>query len=268
MKSIDNPIITALNSDKYGANYISHMKPFDSSTCDSASPPADFDYVRHMKESKQYFLDANYGNNRENHREPGCDSYQCDKSNSERNNGQQQQMHEHYGNDYDDSLSMSGENCKDTGSNSEGVRNQRSHADNASGVKRMHFEEIIVDGDNTDIHKMYKSGCGDATAMAGLGSKQFDYMKNFDGLRPRNIEEIQSDEHHVRMLSAATASGPGGENEYRINSSSDENGSRCGEDGNTNVNVSYASSDDLNPTHSGEHDDKMMSGSDDEGGGK
>lgn len=277
MKAIDNPMITALDSDKYASNYISHLKQFDASTFDSTTPPTDFDYVRHIKESKQYFIDANYGNNRENHGEPGCESYHCDKGNAERNNGQrqqQQQMHDGYANDYDDSLSMSGENSKDllvvttsnSGSSNDGARNQRSHADSAIGVKRKHFDEIIVDGDNNDIHKMYKA---DAAAAAGLGPNKFDYMKNFDGIRPRNIEEIQNDDHH-RMMSVATAigGGPVAGSDYRINSPSDENGSRCGEDGNTNVNVSYASSDDLNQTNASEHDDKMMSGSDDEGGGE
>lgn len=292
MKTIDNQMITKehlnpLDTEKYQANYVSHLKNLDAIAFDSTSIiNQEFDYVRQIKENKHYFIDSNYGNNRENHhqqhhhhqqqlqqqQQQHCDAYDCDKT-IDKNNGQQ--MHDGYANDYDDSLSMSGDNSKDllVTSSVSGGRTIRTNADGAGGgaLKRKHYDDIIVDSnDNNDIHKIYKSSCGDATAM---GQNKFDYMKSFDSIRPRNIEEIQSDEHH-RLMNTSSGSGGAGAmassgttGDYRVNSS-DENGSRCGEDGNTNINVSYASSDDLNQTNASEHDDKMLSGSDDEGGGK
>lgn len=254
------------DSEKYATNYLSHLKSLDATTFGSAAANADFEYVRQIKENKPYFIDSNYTNNTDNHREPPqCDSYECGNDKNNDKNGQQ--MHECYVNDYDDSLSMNGDNSKDllvTSSGNGGTAiGNRSRAQADGGVKRKHFDEIIVDSDNNDIHKIYKSGCGDATPM---GPNKFDYMKGFDSLRPRNFEEIQSDEHHRLMAVSSGGSGNAG-GDYRVNSS-DEHGSRCGDDGGANLNVSYASSDDLNQTNASEHDDKVMSGSDDEGGGE
>lgn len=258
-----------LDSDKYHANYISHLKSLDASSFDSASATADFDYVRQIKETKQYFIDSNYGSNTTNHREPPCDTYDCSSDKNTDKNGQQ--VHDGYVNDYDDSQSMNGDNSKDLLVTSSGAGGNRSDTD--GGVKRKHFDDIIVDSDNNDIHKMYKSGCGDAgtvPAAAGMGPNKFDYMKGFDGIRPRSFEEIQSDEHHrlVAVSSGGGGVGGGGAGDYRVNSSDEQVGNRCNEDSTANISVSYASSDDLNQTNASEHDDKNLSGSDDEGGGE
>lgn len=253
------------DSEKYTTNYLAHLKSLDASTFEAATANTDFDFVRQIKENKPYFIDSNYTNNTENHRDAKCDSYECGNDKNNDKNGQQ--MHECYVNDYEDSLSMNGDNSKDLlvangGSNGLGIGN-RARANIEGGVKRKHFDEIIVDSDNNDIHKIYKSGCGDGTPM---GPNKFDYMKSFDSLRPRNFEEIQSDEHHRMMAVSSAGSGNTGP-DYRVNSS-DEHGSRCGDDGAGNLNVSYASSDDLNQANTSEHDDKAMSGSDDEGAGE
>lgn len=213
----------------------------------------DYEYGRSLKEHKQYFID--HATNRRS-----CDPYAI--------NGDKLLNHSHEGfvNDYDDAISMNGDNSKDyivtTGprinNNSDNGRTNLQR-----NAKRKHLSDSGGDGDNGNaaIHKIYKNNCGDATAMMP------DYMNNFDGgIRPRSFDEMQNNEHH-RMIEAA-------ENEYRVGagagpSSDDINGGRCTDDNNGNmINVNYASSDDLNQTNTSEHDDKNLSESDDESGGK
>lgn len=86
----------------------------------------------------------------------------------------------------------------------------------------------------------------------GTNKTNYDYMKNFDGIRARSFEEIQNDElKHQRMMT--------GSQEYRIEESNKTIDESCG----TN---NYASSEDLNQTNSSEQGEKITSGSDDEGG--
>lgn len=140
--------------------------------------------------------------------------------------------HDSYANDYDDSISMNGDNSKDYLVTSSGGSGNSDH------IKP-----------HRNVNKRTK----------------FDYLNSFDAIRPRNIDEMQNDEHH-RLITDAT------NNDYRVNATNDNNQERCGgggssDDNGTNINVNYASSDDLNQTNTSEHDDKNLSGSDDESGG-
>lgn len=138
--------------------------------------------------------------------------------------------HESYANDYDDSISMNGDNSKDYLVTSSGGSGNSDHIKSHRNIKRT----------------------------------KFDYLNSFDAIRPRNVDEMQNDEHQ-RLTD-------GSNNDYRVNISNDNNQERCGgggssDDNGTNINVNYASSDDLNQTNTSEHDDKNLSGSDDESGG-
>lgn len=255
-----------LEADKCQSGNIT-LKSLDASPFNGSSV-GDYEYSRSLKEHKQYFLD--HATNRR-----ACDPYAI--------NGDKVVNHSHEGfvTDYDDAISMNGDNSKDYIVSSSGggggsagnggtAMNNNNNSDNGRtnhrNAKRKHLNANGNDGDGGNaIHKMYKkNNCGDSAAMM---PNKFDYMNNFDGgIRPRSFDEMQNEEHQ-RMIEAA-------ENEYRVGggagpSSDDINGGRCSDDNNGNmINVNYASSDDLNQTNTSEHDEKNLSGSDDESGGK
>lgn len=137
----------------------------------------------------------------------------------------QNASHDSYANDYDDSISMNGDNSKDYLVTSSGGSGNSDHIKTHRNIKRT----------------------------------KFDYLNSFDAIRPRNIDEMQNDEHQ-RLID-------GSNNDYRVNVPNDNNQGGSSDDNGTNINVNYASSDDLNQTNTSEHDDKNLSGSDDESGG-
>lgn len=217
----------------------------------------DYDYNNHraLKEPKPYFID--HATNR-------MPSYAV--------NGDKLVNHSHEGfvTDYDDTISMNGDNSKEyivssSGNNGGNVVGTNNNMDNGRtnhrNAKRKHLNDGSGGGGGgDDAHKMYKNNCGDTTAMM---PNKFDYMSNFDGsgIRPRSFDEIQNE----RMMEAT-------ENEYRIGGNAetsvdDMNGGRCTDERNGNM-INYASSDDLNQTNTSEHDEKNLSASDDESGGK
>lgn len=251
-----------LEADKCQSGNIT-LKSLDTSSFNGSSI-ADYEYERSLKEHKQYFID--HATNRR-----PCDPYAAI-------NGDKLVNHSHEGfvTDYDDAISMNGDNDNVSSSGGTSGTPMNNNSDNNGrtnhrNVKRKHLNDNNDGGsggsDNGNaIHKIYKNNCGDATAMM---PNKFDYMNNFNGsIRTRSFDEMQNDEHQ-RMIEAA-------ENEYRVGGVgagplSDDivNGSRCTDDNNGNmINANYASSDDLNQTNTSEHDDKNMSGSDDESGGK
>lgn len=130
-------------------------------------------------------------------------------------------------NEYEDTMSNNGDSVKDL---------------SPVGVKRKHYDEM--DGKQA----------------------AFDYMKNFEGIRARNFEEMQQNNDpnkHPRLMGG----GGGGGVDYRGMMNS---GVGVGDPTKLNVedsvgesNVNYASSEDLNQTNSSETGEK--SGSDDEG---
>lgn len=252
-----------LEADKCQSGNIT-LKSLDASSFNGSPGGAgEYEYSRSLKEHKQYFIDHT------TNRRPPCDPYGI--------NGDKLVNHSHEGfvTDYDDAVSLNGDNSKDyivsSSGGGGGAPTMNNNSDSGRTIshrsaKRKHLNENAAgDGDNGNaIHKIYKTNCGDATAMM---SNKFDYMNNFDGaIRPRSFDEMQNDEHQ-RMIEAA-------DNEYRVGagtgpSADDMNGGRCPDDNNGNmINVNYASSDDLNQTNTSEHDDKNLSGSDDESGGK
>lgn len=247
-----------LEADKCQSGNIT-LKSLDGSSFNGSSA-VEYEYNRSLKEHKQYFID--HATNRR-----PCDPYAM--------NGDKMANHSHEGfvTDYDDAISMNGDNSKDYivsssgGATGTSINNNSDNGrTNHRNAKRKHLNDNGGDGDNGNaIHKIYKNNCGDTAAIM---PNKFDYMNNFDGgIRPRSFDEMQNEEHK-RMIEAA-------ENEYRVGGgagpSSDgmNGGGRCTDDNNGNIiNVNYASSDDLNQTNTSEHDDKNLSGSDDETGGK
>lgn len=227
-----------------------HFVQLEADKCQSGAAAfdasAEYDYARSAKEQRQYF---DHSNRRI------CDPYGAANNNTEKLSGSQDAAS--LVSDYDDSASVNGDNSKDF------VVSYGGDVDSARSVrnnKRKHSTENAGDGDVTN--KMYKNSVSDAMqAMPG----KFDYMNSFDGgIRARSFDEIQGEEHQ-RMIGAA-------EGDYRgggAGAGAMNDDSRCNDDNNGNhINVNYASSDDLNQTNTSEHDDKNLSGSDDENGGE
>lgn len=243
---------------------------------DQSGPVTDFDYSPNaagsLKEHKSYFMEKSYYNSDQRNRP--CDSYgsggggggSIDGSNGNIgsiSNANDKNNHSHHENDFDESISMNGDNYLVSSSgNVSNTDNNRLNSTTHRNAKRKHAkDDSNAEGDNNSVfHKMYKNNCGD------IMQSKFEYLSSFDGIRPRNIDEMQNDDHH-RMVD-------GSDNDYR-SMSGDLNANRgvgggngSSDDGATNINVNYASSDDLNQTNTSEHDDKNLSGSDDESGGK
>lgn len=238
IKETDNQHFIQLEADKCQSN---QTTSFDGST-----NATEFDYSRSLKEHRTYFGDH------PTNRLRSCDPYSVgvDKLNS---------SHESIVSigGYDDSTPMNGDNGSAL----------------SRGTKRRHTnDKISIDDDNSEeaTAKAYKNNCND-----GMLSNRFDYVGNFDvnggSIRARNFDEMQSDEHQ-RLIDTNNS-------EYRDagGSGAMTDDGRCGatagaiavDDNNGNhINVNYASSDDLNQTNTSEHDDKNLSGSDDESGGK
>lgn len=227
-----------------------HLIRLENDKCQSSNAMHyDYNQCAALKEHKPYFMDTNSAYYSTDQRTRQCnDPYAMSDSGGGGGsnniiiggNGNDKNNHTThdggggggYANDYDDSVSMNGDNSKDylvtsSGGSSGNSEQNKSHRINA---KR---------------------------------NKYTDYATNFDsGIRPRNLDEMQNDEHHQQRLVDDT------NHDYRVNVTDDNNTDRCGSDDNrTNINVNYASSEDLNQTNTSEHDDKNLSGSDDESGG-
>lgn len=252
IRASDNQLITKEHFTRMDVDKCQTGIAYDQS---ASGPIVEYDYSPNaaMKEQKSYFMDKSYYNPDQRNRP--CDAYVVDGSNgtgppNSAPNSTDKNNHSHE-NDFDDSVSMNGDSY--VVSSSASTDHNRLNSGGHRSAKRKHGkDESGPAGDsdaNTVFHKMYKNNCGD------MMQNKFDYLNNFDGIRPRNIDEMQVD---------ATDA------DYR-NMSSDMNSGRCGggsDDGAANINVNYASSDDLNQTNTSELDDKNLSGSDDESGGK
>lgn len=269
IRASDNQLITKEHFIRMEADKCQSSTAYDQST---SGPVAEYDYIQNksatatavLKEHKSYFMEKSYYNS--DQRTRPCDSYGVDGSNGSNGsnataaattaNDENNHSHE---NDFDESISMNGDNYLVTSSGTANNTDNNRHNSTHRNAKRKHAKDDAgVNNDNNSVfHKMYKNNCGD------IMQNKFDYLSNFDGIRPRNIDEMQNDDHH-RMVD-------GSDGDYR-NNGNEMNTNRCGggssDDGATNINVNYASSDDLNQTNTSEHDDKILSGSDDESGGK
>lgn len=214
-------------------------------------------------EAKAYLADKSYYVDAARNRP--CDSYDADGNNGIGSgiNDKNGVAHDNYSTDYDDGASLNGDNNKDyLVKNSSGIVNgDRFNAQHHRDLRRkLSKDDTNVDIENNKVfYKMYKNNCGDAGT---LPPNKFDYLNSFDGIRARSISDMQqNDEQH-----AANAS----DSDYRINVTDDmvNRRSASSDDNGANINVSYASSDDLNQANTSEHGDKTLSGSDDDGGGK
>lgn len=262
IRASDNQLITKEHFIRLDGDKCQSGSAYDQS---QSGPVVDYDYSQNpaLKEHKSYFMEKSYYNSDQRNRP--CDSYGVDGSNGNIgpnpnpiiNTNELKNNHSHE-TDFDETVSMNGDNYLVSSSGSgNSTDNSRINTTTNRGTRRKHTkDDAITDADNNTVfHKMYKNNCGD------IIQNKFEYLSNFDGIRPRNIDEMQNDDHH-RM-------GEGSDADYR-NMASDINTNRCGgssDDGGNNINVNYASSDDLNHTNTSEHDDKNLSGSDDESGG-
>lgn len=285
IRASDNQLTTKEHSFQLEAdecqsiNMLHHLKggSNDSITAYDQSPSgpiADYDYARGtlLKDHKSYFIEKSYYNVDRRNRQ-GNDAYAIDNGVTSANiNEKNNRLHDNFVSEYDDLVSLNGDNSKDfliasssgngnTSTNTDSIR-MNSHRN----IKRKHTKDHsnnIDGGDaNAVFHKVYRNSCGDTSGA--LMQNKFEYLSNFDGsIRPRNIDEMQNDEHHQLIENS--------DSEYRINVTDDLNANRCGggnsNDNGSNINVNYASSDDLNQSNNNEHDDKNLSGSDDENGG-
>ena len=316
IRASDNQLITKehfirLEGDKCQSNIgVYGDQSSAASAASLQSIASDYDYSpnaialkeqQHQQQSKSYFMEKSYYNSADQRNRNPCDSYgdidgvgsggtgsngsinaNMNVSNSNANLNDKHSMHE---NDFDDSsVPLNGGDNYHSGNASSGsgggggggtVNNNDSNRLNSThrATKRKHAkDDPSGDSDsNTVFHKMYKNNCGDM-----MMSNKFEYLSNFDGIRPRNIDEMQNCDDQHRL-------GGDSDTDYR-QLANEMNANRCGggggggggngggggssDDGGTNINVNYASSDDLNQTNTSEHDDKNLSGSDDESGGK
>lgn len=111
--------------------------------------------------------------------------------------------------------------------------------------KRKHYDEMSLHSPK------YKNLDGDKSVKGG-NPTNYDYMKNFDGIRTRNFDEMQCDETNRHDYVRQSDEQLGGRSSNDVNDVSD-------------LRLNYASSEDLNQTNSSEHGEKNSSGSDDEG---
>lgn len=218
--------------DKYHQlNYSAHLKNIDLTSVDSGT---NLEYVRNLKENNKYVIDPNnaYGNaNRE-----FCNLNEClNNGTTDKESNESGHLYDDNVNEFDDSLSNNGDNSKEL-------------IDTNNSTKRPRFDEI------NDMNGMLKYKNNSDGTIKG---SSFDYMKSFEGIRARNFDDIQNDDHQ-RLLP--------GSGEYRLNAPSDELNRNCDENG-ASASVNYASSDDLNQTNSSDHGDKVLSGSEDESNG-
>lgn len=245
-----------MEADKCQSNNALHqLKSNNESIGYDQSPPNslvnDYEHKAYLAD-KSCYADA---------RSRPCDAYGADGNNGIVAGTTDKNMvaNDNYGGDYEDAASLNGDNGKDylVSSSSGNVNGDRYNRH----PKRKHGKDMdaSVDMDNNKVfYQMYKNNCGEAAAMP---ANKFDYMTHFDGIRARSIGDMQNDDQHsVNNVS---------DGDYRINVT-DDMSNRCSassDDNGANINVNYASSDDLNQTNTSEHDDKNLSGSDDEGGG-
>lgn len=261
IRASDNQLITKEHFIRLEADKCQSGSAYDQST---SGPAADYDYTQNtaasLKEHKSYFMEKSYYNSDQRNR--SCDAYGVDGSNgsigTNMNMGTNDKTNHSHENDFDESVSVNGDNYLVSSSGSvSNTDNNRLNSTQLRNAKRKHAKDDTDCDKNSVFHKMYKNNCGD------MMQNKFEYLSNFDGIRPRNIDEMQNDDHH-RMADAS-------DGDYR-NLPGEMNANRCSgagsDDGATNINVNYASSDDLNQTNTSEHDDKNLSGSDDESGGK
>lgn len=263
-RASDSQLLTKENflrtdADKCQSN-LNHLKggPIEPNAYDQSPTNLinDYEQKAYLADNKSYYVDA---------RGRPCDAYGADGNNGIMAGGASDKSsaaHDNYAADYDDAGSSNGDSNKDylVSSSSGSVNGDRFGATHRSLRRKHGKDDGPVDMDNNKVfYKMYKNNCGEA---ATIPPTKFDYMNTFDGIRARSIGDMQTDDQH----SGNNAS----DNDYRINVTDDMT-NRCSassDDNGANINVNYASSDDLNQTNTSEHDDKNMSGSDDDGGGK
>lgn len=209
-------------------------------------------YMRNLKESNKYFLDANYRNY--------CKNIQEIQSNASLGLAK---MFSSPSKDYDDAMSASQSGGMIQSSNNEDSTDLTDLSPNHSNKNVMNGSSSVNDGsgnDATDYHYLQShsaqslnSGGGDA-AEKSIKANNYGYVKNFDTIRARQLDEMQN---NCDMNNHEIGSGNNNNNNGNKLGSVDE----CSSSEMRN----YASSDDLNQTMSSERDDKIGSGSDDEG---
>lgn len=203
-------------------------------------------YMRNLKESNKYFLDANYRNY--------CKNIQEIQSNASLGLAK---MFSAPSKDYDDSIASQ-------------IPSNNEDSTDLTDLSPNHSNKNVVNGvvegnDGTDYHYLQShssalttSGGGDSAEKSIKSNNYGAYVKNFDTIRARQLDEMQNNcdmNNHEIGSSGNNNNNNNGSN--KLGSSVDE----CSSSEMRN----YASSDDLNQTMSSERDDKMGSGSDDEG---
>uniref|UniRef100_A0A336MUE8 CSON006305 protein n=2 Tax=Culicoides sonorensis TaxID=179676 RepID=A0A336MUE8_CULSO len=195
-------------------------------------------YMRNLKESNKYFLDANYRNYCKNIQEiqSNANNLGLAKMFSSPNNDNESQSHMIPNNSNHDDNSTS-QDLTDLSPNNQ--TNKESDSNNYHYLQSQSQQQQMLLNNGESAEKSIKSN--------NYGS----YMKNFDQIRARQLDEMQNNcdmsNHELG------SSGNNGNNNGKLMDD-------------TNEMRNYASSDDLNQTMSSERDDKLGSGSEDEGG--
>lgn len=219
-------------------------------------------YMRNLKESNKYFLDANYRNY--------CKNIQEIQSNASLGLAK---MFSTPSKDYEEAMSTSqssgmipssanNDDSSDLTDLSPGhTKNVINGSSSSSGV------EGTVGNDGPDYHYLQShstqsgmnSSGGDAAEKSIKANNYGAYVKNtFDTIRARQLDEMQN---NCDMNNHEIGSG---NNNNNNNNGSNKLGNVVDECSSSEMR-NYASSDDLNQTMSSERDDKIGSGSDDEG---
>lgn len=194
-------------------------------------------YMRNLKESNKYFLDANYRNY--------CKNIQEIQSNASLGLAKMFSSPSHQSTkDYDETIPST-----------QMMPNDDSTSD-LTDLSPKNGESTNIDTENYHYLQSSSSSLNNESAEKSIKSNNYGYVKNFDTIRARQLDEMQNNcdmnNHHQES----------GNNNN--NSSSNKLGNVVDECS-SNEMRNYASSDDLNQTMSSERDDKMGSGSDDEG---
>lgn len=239
-----------------------------------SSGASEYEYVRALKENKQYFLESAYNNavqqrqrnaaGGEHCGSVGSDSYDFNSGGGpDKNYDRNNHLQHSYVNDYDDSLSMNGDSSKDllisssgngsaSGGNSGNNNNNNNINNNETNgtmrsTKRKHFnsddDNIHVDSDNNDnLHKIYKNNCGDSmttTSSTSAPSVATSLVQNkFDYMKNFDSIRARSFDEIPNDERHHHLLGATSTSDYRINSSDDLNSgnSRCNDDGGGGVN--------------------------------
>lgn len=231
-------------------------------------------YMRTLKESNKYFMDVNYRNY--------CKNIQDIHNNSMKVFGVTTSNNNEHQHDYDDAIQSQSVIQSNDDSTSDLTDLSPTTMSNNIGIsKNIHHNITSNDNGNniitneTDYHHLQNHqnnhnhgqtqsntnstplsnpsslGGGNDSAEKSIKANYDTYMKNFDTIRARQLDEMQNNcdmnNHHDLTT---------GSNNNKLG-----NNDECSSGDIRN----YASSDDLNQTMSSERDDKMGSGSDDEG---